>query len=513
MLVTGATVGLSVREQPRYQATAEVLLSQQNLAASLTGIQNQAIPQGTDVVAQTQAELAATPTVAERTLKAVGLDRSRTAASLLASSKVSAETNTNLLDFAVTDSSRSLAARLATAYARQYTIYRHQLDTASIVSAARELERRLAELEASGDRHSALYASLVDKDQQLRTFEALQTSNASVVRTADGAVQVQPKTVRNGILAFFLGLVLGLALAFLYEALDTKVRGADTVSHRLGLPLLARVAQPPRSLRNSDRLVTVATPNSVGAEAFRMLRTNLEFVNLERGARSIMVTSAVEGEGKSTTASNLAIAMARAGRHVLLVDLDLRRPYLGKLFNVKGHPGLTDVMLSDAPLESAIVRVPLLAPKSGNPRKNGAVRGGGVLEVVASGPTPPNPGEIIASSALGDVLTALASRADIVLVDSAPLLAVGDALALSAKVDALLLVVRLNVMRRPMLNELKRALDASQVAPLGFVLTQAELEAGYGYGHGYGYAHKSHDGNLFRIRRGDAGEQLSGGRA
>ena len=134
--------------------------------------------------------------------------------------------------------------------------------------------------------------------------------------------------------------MLGIGLAFLREALDTRVRSADEVGEKLGLPLLARVPEPPRKLRNSNRLVMQADPHGAQAEAFRTLRTNIEFVNLDVHARTIMITSAIQSEGKSTTAANLAIAFARMGKRVALVDLDLRRPFLDKFFDFGDRPGL-----------------------------------------------------------------------------------------------------------------------------------------------------------------------------
>ena len=166
----------------------------------------------------------------------------------------------------------------------------------------------------------------MDKEQRLRTIQALQASNSFVVQPARGASQVQPRPFRAGLLGLLVGLVLGLGLAFLREALDTRVRTAEEVSEALDMTLLARLPTPPKRLTSKDSLVMLEAPRSKESEAFRMLRTNLEFTNLEHGARVIMVTSALESEGKSTTASNLALALARSGRHVALADLDLRRP-------------------------------------------------------------------------------------------------------------------------------------------------------------------------------------------
>jgi Mrp family chromosome partitioning ATPase/capsular polysaccharide biosynthesis protein len=492
LLVTAGAAAYSVRQQHKYRATAAVLLNDRSLAASLTGIQDRTTSEDPARLAATQANLADTPTVAAGVLQSTALAGSRSVQSFLAASNVKAESNADILDFQVTDPNPVLASRLATAYARQYTVVRRQLDTSGITNARQDVEQQLAKLGAQRQRKSGLYASLVGKDQQLRTLAALQTSNASVIRTAGAAEQVQPLTARNIALGVALGLVLGLGAAFLREALDTRVRTSEAASELLRLPILGRLPAPPRGFRGADRLVMLERAQGPESEAFRMLRTNLEFANLERRARLVMVTSAVIEEGKTTTAANLAVALAASGQHVVLVDLDLRRPRIARLFDVECRPGVTDVVLGHLELEEALTPITLgsrngaSAANGATPATNGAAPTG-ELEVLGSGPLPLNPGELIGSQPLSRVLGQLASRADFVIVDCSPLLVAGDALTLSARVDAIMVVARVNRVRRHTINELRRVLDTSPAEKLGVVLTGSSAEDEYGSAYGYHY--------------------------
>lgn len=479
ILVPAAATYFSVRQTAEYESSADVYIDKQNLASALTGIEVTTPFANEERAVETQAILASVPEVARRALRIAHVT-DRTPEDFLKHATATPKGLTDILEFSVVDPDPNISERLATAYAQAFTIYRGQLDTASLVRAHREVSEALEKMREEGRQDEPLYQSLQANQQQLQTLQTLQTSRASVVRRAGEAVQVSPRPFRNAVLGIVLGLVLGLGIAFLIEALDTRIRSAAEVAERLGLTLLARLPAPMRKLQKGDQLVMIAEPRDPRAESFRMLRTNLEFATLDSDVRSILVTSAVEAEGKSTTAANLAVTMARAGKRVALVDLDMRRPYLHRFFELGGRPGVTNVALGDASLEEALAPVDL----------DEAI---GDLHVLTTGPLPPDPGEFVGTHQLREILMRLREDYDAVVIDSPPLLRVGDAMRLSSYVDGVIVVTQLNLLRRRMLTELKHVLDAIPARKLGFVVTGAQREdgGGYGYGYGYGYGHEA----------------------
>jgi polysaccharide biosynthesis transport protein len=491
ILVPLAAVLFSLNQEPLYKASSSVLITNQDLSAAVLGIESFVAGGSSERTAQTQADLARTHDVAARTVNAANVDMS--AREFLAISSAEPRTDADLIDLEVEHTSKKTAIALASAYASEFSQFRFELDTRTIDGALAGVEQRLTSLEIEGRERSALYRQLEERQQQLQELKALQGQGIYPVGEATSAEQVRPRPVRDGLIGLLLGLVLGLGLAFLREALDTRVRSAEEIAERLGLTLLARLPSPPRKLANKEAIAMLEDPTGAQAEAFRVLRTNLEFVNLDRHAQVIMVTSALESEGKSTTASNLAVALARAGKRVALVDLDLRRPFIARFFRLGGRPGLTQVALGHVELEDALVPIAIsdAAPRNGARPESPAIDGQGgrmgFLEVLPSGPVPPDAGEFVATHAVGAVLDQLRERADVIIVDAPPLLGLGDAMALTAKVDGILLVARLRVLKRHSVNELRRVLENAPASPLGFVITRAETEKGYGYGYGYAY--------------------------
>jgi Mrp family chromosome partitioning ATPase len=267
------------------------------------------------------------------------------------------------------------------------------------------------------------------------------------------------------------------------------------------LPLLARLPTPPRSLRRARELPILVEPRSASAEAVKKLRTNLEFLSLDREARVIMITSALEQEGKSTTIASLAVALARSGRRVALVDLDLRKPYVHRFFQISQMPGVIDVVSGRRQLADALK--PVLV--SGYDRRSSRFASStpepgdasSLLAVLPAGPLGPDPAFLVGHPKMTAMIEQLKRDWDFVLVDAPPLPAVDDGLALSASVDGILVVTRSGMVPRRMLQEMSRLLDASRAEVLGFVLTGLSRSEAYGYGYGYGSdsdSSKSQDG-------------------
>jgi Mrp family chromosome partitioning ATPase/capsular polysaccharide biosynthesis protein len=490
VVTTTAAVLVSLRQEHRYQAEAEILLNTQSAAELLGGGQVSNVQAERTV--QTEANLARVPAIAAQALASVG-ERRTSVRAFLDDSSVSAKTNADILVFEVTSSWEELASRLANAYAREFIEYRRELGEEAYRSAREVADRALDQLEAADPRRasrpgsspslnrltrSALYLSFVERQQQLEAVAALLDSRLVLVHPAARADLVSPRPLRNGLLGLALGILLGIGFAFLREALDTRVRSGSEIASHLDLPLLARL----RGGHADDKpLVTFTEPAGVEAEAFRILRTNLELVQLEHGARTIMVTSALEGEGTSATAANLAVALARTGREVALVDLDLRHPSVAGIFGLGRRAGITDAVLGHVRLGTALVRVPVPVNSArGNgaaPGHDGAARN---LAVLTAGSLRPNPGEFVGAPALLGALDELRRSFELVLVDAPPLLGVGDAIALMPHLEGVLLVASAKHARRSVLAEVRRLLAACPARKLGLVVTGVESRDAWG---------------------------------
>ena len=485
VLVTAATIVVSVRQHNVYSASAQVLIDRQDLTAAVTGApQDPTLTEDPARFTATQASLARGTAVVKLAIANSAL-KDRTAAKLLLESSVTPNPSADLLNFTVHDSDPIKAAELVNAYAAAYVSYKLDIDTTSLKKARNQLIAQIATLRGRGAENTAQYRNLVTNEQQLHTMELLQSPDTVLTHPTTGT-KIAPTPKRDGLLGLGFGLLIGVAFVFVLEALDKRIRSEEEIERELEFPLLARLPEPPRRLRERFGLSMLEHPRSVHADAAMRLATSIVFANPDHPARVLLFTSSVQREGKSTTIGNLAVALARSGHSVALVDLDLRQPTLASLFGIHQLTGLTDVAIRQATLDDALVPIRLTAVKSRSQAGYGHTPTGGSLDVLPTGPLPASPGEFVASEALANrVLAPLRERFDYVLIDSPPMCVVGDAATLSARVDALVVVARVGLIDRTSLRDLKRQLSASPAPTLGFVMSGVAVSAAYGYGGYY----------------------------
>jgi succinoglycan biosynthesis transport protein ExoP len=294
--------------------------------------------------------------------------------------------------------------------------------------------------------------------------------SVSVLQSASVPIEpVSPNTRLNLALGLLVGLALGLGLAVLIEVLDTRIRGERDVKLVTDSPILGGIAFDKNAPKRP--LIVHLEPTSPRAEAFRMLRTNLQFLNIEGGSRSFVVTSALESEGKTTTTANLAIAIAQSNARVLVIDADLRRPRLAEMLGLEGAVGLTDVLIGRVELDHA------LQPW-----------GTGNFMVLPSGAIPPNPSELLGSQSMADLLRFLETRFDIVIIDAPPLLPVTDGAVLAKQTRGALVVVAAGRTRRGELEASVATLENVGAHLSGVIMTMLPTRGPDAYGYGrYGY--------------------------
>ena len=313
---------------------------------------------------------------------------------------------------------------------------------------------------------------------QLDQLNTAQASNAGKGRFVVSTAQVPdspvyPTPARNALLALFGGLVLGLAVAFVRDYFDDTLRTKEDLDNASGgITVLGIIpAIDGWRDRGTARLESVSHPNSAASEAYRGLRTSIEFLAVDEKLRIIHVTSSTSGEGKSTTSANLAVTLARAGKRVILIDCDLRRPRLHQFFGMDNSVGFTSVVLGSSRIEDAVVPVP-------------GVPG---LLVLSSGPPPPNPSELLSTKTVQAKLDALAQSADYVVIDSPPLLPVSDSIVIAGLADITVLVVTARTTARRSLHRSIELLGQVDAPLEGIVFNGVGNEGTYGYGYGYGY--------------------------
>jgi capsular exopolysaccharide synthesis family protein len=435
LLGIAGAAAVTIVSTPQYEASTMAYVQVQSsgtigeLAQGSTFVQNQV---------KSFSEVVSTPRVLDPVIKSLGLEMS--AAELATSVQASAPLDSVNIEISVTRDSPAEAAEIADAVTASFRQVVGEITTSNGINPTSQV-------------------------------------SVSVLReaTVPGA-PVSPNTLVNLALGLLLGIAAGLGVAILREVLDTRIRGERDVLAVTNAPIIGGISFDPNAVHKP--LIVQDDPRSVRAEAFRTLRTNLQFLEVESGAKSFVITSSIPSEGKTTTAANLAIALADSGAQVVLIDADLRRPKLASYMGLEGAVGLTDVLISKVELADA------LQPW-----------GRGKLAVLPAGTIPPNPSELLGSRSMASLIRTLENEFDVVILDLPPLLPVTDAALVSKLTRGALLVVAAGRTHKGEFAGAVTALENVGATVAGVIITMLPTKGpdAYGYGRygygGYGYAH------------------------
>jgi len=488
LVVVSIALVKSFLTTPVYQAKATILLqarSTDTLFNPSTGVRNDPAR-----AVQTEIEILKSEPV-----------RAMVATQLGSASSVSAAGvgETDVIKVSAVSPKPKVAADTANAYARSYIDFRRKQAVDDLLAAGSEIQAKVDDLQKKIDDLDARISSVSDpvaqnairanvgpqKDQlvtqqgtfkqhldQIQVDAGLTSGRAQLVTPASPPkTPIKPTPLRSGITAFAIGLILGVCLALLRDHLDdTITTKADLDRASPGLSVIGVIpAVAEWKDKSTPRVVSLADTRSAATEAYRTLRTSIQFLTLNGPLRTLQITSPGAQEGKSTTIANLAVTLAGMGQRVVVVCCDLRRPRIHEFFGLDNSIGLTSVLLGQEPLRTALQQV------AEQPR----------LSVLASGSLPPNPADLLSSRRTAEVLTALQTHADIVLIDSPPVLPVTDSLILSSRADATLLTCLAGRTTRKEFSratELLRQVDAPLV---GTILNGVSLGESSGYYYRY----------------------------
>ncbi len=341
-------------------------------------------------------------------------------------------------------------------------------DTRSKAMSLTEKQNLLQQDEYEVGLHEQTYEALLQELQNRRLQKAATPRTADVPGPALRATAMEVSLLRSILFTGMLGLVAGIAFALLMEVFDTAIHTPDDILQYTDVDCLGII---PLAEGEKTGLLTLAAPRSPPAEAYRTLRSNINFATLDNPVRTFLVTSAGSGEGKTSMVANLGVVFAQAGQSVILVDSDLRRPNLHRLFDIDSTPGLTSILVGEATIEEVSQQTEV---------EN--------LQVVASGPLPPNPTELLDSRHMDDFIAEVADHADMILFDSPPSIMLADAIVLSAKLDTTILVAESGHVTRDAFNETIRLINRARGKMLGAVITKLDASrTGYHYYYYYYY--------------------------
>ena len=475
----GVSLAATLSQPKQYSATAQLLVQSSNQPVTLGSAQ--AAVTTTDV--QTDMQLATSAPVLRMVRGKLG------SAPPVSASEVA---QTNVIALTAVSPTPARAALIANTYAREFVAHTQNVAIAAQTAAETQLHTQILQLtrqvkSLQGNPSNAAQVSALANQEAVLKAEAaqLQVTGAAATGRVEFVTPAQaptgpssPKPTEDALLGLAAGLTLGVGAAFLRDSLDDTLSSKEMAERSGGAPVLAMVPMV-NSWRKGRRGVVASSsePTSPAAEAYRSLRTSLQFTRQAQELRTVLVTSPAAAEGKTSTLANLGAVFAQAGERVVLVSCDLRRPRLGQFFDVEEQSGLTTVLLGQQSLEQALKQVD----------------GYDCLWILGAGPVPPNPAELLSGPRAGKVFAALRENFDLVLVDSPPVLPVTDAMVLSKYADGTLLVVAAGQTKRAELQRAAERFTQAQSRVVGIVLNEVTKQNGYGSGYGYGYGYGAYE--------------------
>lgn len=485
---------ISARTTPVFLSSTRLLINE----APATKSADYASLLTSERLARTYTELLVTTPVLEQVISELDLDM--TPRELQKNVIVELVTDTQLIVVQVEDTDPNRAAAIADRMVAVFSTQVQDLQAARYATSKQSLSDQLADLDteikntdavlaALGDTAEAkserdrleatlaqyrqTYASLLQSYEQVRVAEASATSSVVQVEKASfSTIPVRPRTLANTLIGALVGLLFGVGVVFVVETLDDTL-SPDAVSRQLGLPVLGVIA---RHVPPNGKPIVATEPRSPVAEAFRSLRTNIQFASVDRPLHTILVTSPSPEDGKSTVAANLGASLAQSGRKVALLDADLRRPQVHRKLGLSNRLGMTSVFV-----ESGL-------------KLNGALQPTEVanLSALTSGNLPPNPAELLGSDKMFDILRLVGEQADIIVIDSPPVMAVTDAAVLAPRVDGVILVVKPGTTKLAACRQAVEQLQRVGAKILGVILNDVEVNRSrykYAYYKGYYYTY------------------------
>ncbi|MRS03402.1 polysaccharide biosynthesis tyrosine autokinase, partial [bacterium] len=482
ILAGTASYFVSSRMRPFYQSSTTMLVNE----APATKATDYTSVLMSKQLTSTYAQMIITDPILNQVIKEVGI--ANTIDDLKDWIDVSVIRDTQLVQVTVTTTDPDYSAKIANAMVKVFSEQIQAIQIGRFVQSKAALETQLAEtdkqitlytdmvekatstdekerLDAKLTQYRSIYANLLLSYEQIRLAEAQSVSSVVQVETATPNTNpVSPKTLLNTILAALAGFILAVIIVVTKEALDDTVKTPKDIIHKFHLPVLGVIN---RHQTTAKMPISLTEPRSPTAEAYRALRTNVNYTSVDHPLKKILITSAEPGEGKSTTISNLAVVLAQNGSRVIIADCDMRHPRINAYFNLPNRIGMSTLFSHQEVVKSVCQATSLPG-----------------LSVITTGPLPPNPSELMGSKTMQAILTLMEQNADIILIDTPPVLAVTDAAALAPSLDGVLLVVQPGKTRMSALRQTLEQLSQVNARVLGVVLNNV-VTSGKSYGYHY----------------------------